>query len=337
MAVTSPEFKSTLKSVFYTYWDKCSVSMADGSLTRYKYALSSFDHFLDSINYDGSDITEDMLFEWKKEISHLSDGSISTYETAVRQALLAARAFGINSQMPSSSGKTRDGYQPYIYSDSELSMIVAFADNMQPIQPYPWCHYEIPMVLRILIGCGTRITETLELQMKDVDLENGIMVMRRTKGKKERLVPVTEDLRQMLGAYCKAMNVTKTPNAYLFPGRDESEPLNHTYFAQHFRSLLKLAGISNDHLQRYARGACVHCIRHTFGCNSLRQLNRLGLHEADYIPYLSTYMGHRDIDETQKYLKFTAEMVSEESEQFEDSIQTIYDCPVFRDDTDWDA
>lgn len=44
--------------------------------------------------------------------------------------------------------------------------------------------------LRLLFGCGMRIGEVLSLQMKDIDLENGIITVRNAKNEKDRLVPL---------------------------------------------------------------------------------------------------------------------------------------------------
>ena len=96
------------------------------------------------------------------------------------------------------------------------------------------------------------------------------------------------------------------------------------------------ANIIVNRPKRYARDICAHCIRHTFGCNSYLKLKKAGMSDDDIAAYLTAYMGHKSLKEAQKYLKFTAEMVNDALDTFEENIQTLYDCPVFLDDTEWD-
>ena len=227
-------------------------------------------------------------------------------------------------------------YLPHIYTSDEYLHLCEAADNMKTNDTYPWIHVEFPVILRILLACGTRVTETCQLKMKDTDLRNGVLKMLHTKKKKERYVPITETMRCILNSYCQAMGIVGDPDAFLFPGRTKDEPLNYVYFGQCFRKTLSNANIIVNRPKRYARDICAHCIRHTFGCNSYLKLKKAGMSDDDIAAYLTAYMGHKSLKEAQKYLKFTAEMVNDALDTFEENIQTLYDCPVFLDDTEWD-
>lgn len=65
-------------------------------------------------------------------------------------------------------------YIPYIYSDEELLLLIHYADNLEPKSHKACCTHllaMIPMVLRILYGCGTRLGETMALRRKDIDFK----------------------------------------------------------------------------------------------------------------------------------------------------------------------
>lgn len=64
-------------------------------------------------------------------------------------------------------------YTPYIFSQAELSLLLTTADHLCAKGISSRSDLVFPLVLRILIGCGLRITETLCIQKKDVDLDNG--------------------------------------------------------------------------------------------------------------------------------------------------------------------
>ena len=61
---------------------------------------------------------------------------------------------------------------------------------------------DVSLAVRLLYGCGLRVTEPLNLRVKDVRLEAMQLVIRAAKGGKDRVVPlpcaVAEDLREQL-------------------------------------------------------------------------------------------------------------------------------------------
>jgi site-specific recombinase XerD len=48
------------------------------------------------------------------------------------------------------------------------------------------------LVVRLLYGCGLRVSEPLELRIKDVDLEGARLIIRSAKGNKDRIVPLPQ-------------------------------------------------------------------------------------------------------------------------------------------------
>jgi hypothetical protein len=65
------------------------------------------------------------------------------------------------------------------------------------------------------------------------------------------------------------------------------------------------------------RGQCLHCLRHVFAVGSFAQAERNGISTTDSIPYLSVYLGHFDMDGTEKYLKFSSDIFPEHTTMFE--------------------
>ena len=65
---------------------------------------------------------------------------------------------------------------------------------MQTTSAAPFRNLVMPVLMRMLYGCGLRVSEALNLTVKDVDLENGILYIRHAKNDKERLVPMSASL-----------------------------------------------------------------------------------------------------------------------------------------------
>lgn len=68
----------------------------------------------------------------------------------------------------------------YIFSEKELEKYFEYIDSFFSYKD-PMVALYIPIIFRILIGCGTRIGETLALKVEDVDIINGIIHLKETK------------------------------------------------------------------------------------------------------------------------------------------------------------
>ena len=60
--------------------------------------------------------------------------------------------------------------------------------------------YPTRLVVRLLYGCGLRVSEPLELRIKDVEMDHGRLVIRSAKGNKDRVVPLPVALREEMEA-----------------------------------------------------------------------------------------------------------------------------------------
>lgn len=63
-----------------------------------------------------------------------------------------------------------------------------------PTNSAPFRHLVMPVLFRMLYGCGLRISEALNLTKKDVDLEHGVLNIHHAKKDRERIVPMSETL-----------------------------------------------------------------------------------------------------------------------------------------------
>ena len=80
--------------------------------------------------------------------------------------------------------------------------------------------------------------------------------------------------------------------------------------------ILKTNGITLENRKKYERGPCLHCLRHVFAFKSFAKAEHEGTLLNDAIPYLSLYLGHDSLSETEKYLKFSNEMFPESIDTF---------------------
>jgi integrase/recombinase XerD len=178
------------------------------------------------------------------------------------------------------------GRLPQVLSRDEIGRLLA-----QPAGNSPTA-FRDRALLETMYACGLRASETIGLELADVDLEAGIL-RARGKGSKERIVPIGSKAIGSLGAYLEHARprlVGLSDQTRLF--------VNHRGGALSRQGLYKI-------VQRHAKRAGLdhrmspHTLRHSFathllsgGCD-LRSLQEM--------------LGHADIATTQIYTHLSAE------------------------------
>ena len=286
--------------------------------------IGGFDDYLCDIDLQVKELTERTVEGWIQKLS----GKTHTIGCKVSQLRLFCQFLqtcGIVAYMPPAY-KTRDEYIPYLFSDEEYSEIFNAADNIcfSINQTNPWIQIEIPVILRLLYSCGLRLGETITLKMQNIDLDGGFLILVRTKNQKQRIVPLSISMHEILSRYCAAMNIASTPTAYVFPGKTLDFPISQKAVRRQFDRLMRELGIGNIGRQQNERGACMHCFRHSFAFKSFAQAEQSGRSLNDSIPFLSTYLGHKSLNETEKYLKFSSTMYPDALSSFESYIGDIF-------------
>jgi integrase/recombinase XerD len=310
------EFQSILKEEFQSFLTIRKACLSESAFMHDKHYLTSFDAFLLEHHLCEKAISEDILVGWVKTLTGKAS-SRANEVIVIRIFIQYLHSFGIPAYTPVIP-KVPDDYIPHIFSEDELHRIFDVADNIivTKAQPNPYMRIEFPVILRLLYGCGLRIGETLALQMKDVDLDGGILTILHAKNNRQRFVPMSISLTEILRRYCPVMGIVGKPDAYLFPGTDPSEPMSIRSARNKFNVILKNTGIAPETMGWHERGPCLHCFRHLFVFRSFTQAELSGWAIDDSVPFLSTYLGHDSLNETDKYFKFSSELYPKALELF---------------------
>jgi integrase len=194
-------------------------------------------------------------------------------------------------------------YVPHIYTDRELAGLFAASDRCHYCPEVPFRHLVMPVLFRTIYACGLRCSEARLLRVNDVDVENGVLQIRDSKGGKDRQVPVSEPLRERLAAY-HAQLAGQPGWEWFFPGATPSVPLTLMNVNRNFRRFLWQARIPHG---GRGHGPRVHDLRHTAAVNNLRAWFVHGENVNALLPVLQTYLGHSSIGDVAYYLRLTAE------------------------------
>jgi len=145
-----------------------------------------------------------------------------------------------------------------------------------------------------LYGAGLRLSECLNLQIKDIDSDHMIITVRNGKGRKDRQTILSEKLLQTLRTYYRQSKVK--PTSYLFPKRDDNNSPFSSKMTQLFMQRAgKAAGIK--------KSTSPHVLRHSFATHLLE--NGVNLRKIQVI------LGHRSLGTTAVYTHLAKDFLDE--------------------------
>jgi integrase len=151
-------------------------------------------------------------------------------------------------------------------------------------------------IATLMLLCGLRSREVIELTLEDVCLSEG-QIHVRGKGEKERFVPLPPQVTPLLGNYL-AVERPKTRSQKLFvslKGKKRGHAMTPAGLRSIFRYHRRCSGVGSANPHRW---------RHTFGSD----MARAGISLA----VLKKLMGHADIHTTMLYIEILPEDVREE-------------------------
>jgi integrase/recombinase XerD len=136
-------------------------------------------------------------------------------------------------------------------------------------------------MLSLIYSCGLRCGELLALHIADVDSKRNLLIIRQAKGKKDRLVPLSNKTIEMLRGYFKLYK----PQKYLFEGQYKGSP----YDARSLQQVLKQALAKTD----IKRPVTLHWLRHSYATHLLES--------GTDLRYIQEVLGHRSSKTTEIY------------------------------------
>ncbi len=152
-------------------------------------------------------------------------------------------------------------------------------------------------MLSLIYACGLRRSEMLNLKPADVDSERGVLIVRQSKGNKDRLIPISVKVIDMLREYYKAYK----PAVWLFEGHE----VRQQYSEQSLQSVLKhaveKAGIKKP--------VTLHWLRHSYATHLLEA--------GTDLRYIQELLGHKSSKTTEIYTHVTENSLKKISSPFD--------------------
>lgn len=270
--------------------------------------LRGFIAFMD--RQDTCHITADLFLQWQDTTG------ASCRQTRLGQ-LVAVRPFAAwlhgldpaHEILPSSllPGRVHRP-QPYIYSEEEIRRIVEAAAELPSLNGIR--ALTCAALFGLLAVTGLRISEALSLNAGDIDMEAGVLTLRRGKGRKERILPLSQSTTAHLAAYAAERDRLLDFRSEAFFVADRGHRLTDCGARYNFAAVCRAIGLREPtKYHRHGRGPRLHDLRHSFAVRTLIGWYRTGKDPAREMIKLSTWLGHAGPANTYWYIEAVPELL----------------------------
>lgn len=261
------------------------------------YILKTFDYFCVNNDFNAAEITRELVMKWAIQRETEGINYRNQRVSFVRQLSLYMNSLGILSYIPHQTASTVTTIS-HILNPDELKSLYQIIDSYLP-EKKAWHRFsmEYQVIFRLYYCCGLRLAEACNLRINDVDLENGTLKIMQSKGDKDKLVYMAEDVTDLCRRYHKKMSSILPDTPWFFPGKNPNQPIPKTSMDKKFKQFWNMTPFANT----CDKAPTIHSLRHTFVVNRMNEWMNEGINLSSMMPYLSKYLGHTSIEGTFYY------------------------------------
>lgn len=276
--------------------------------------LLQFARYADRRGHRGP-LTTDVAVRWAGLPRHACRSYLAQRLTIVRCFARHRAIFDPDTEIPPDNvfGPMCRRSTPHIYTPAEISALLAAARDLPPkngLRPHTYV-----AIFGLLVCTGLRLKEVLQLTRSDVDFGRGLLIIRETKFKKSRLVPLHPTTAQALRRYSHLrdrFHPAPRTDAFFLTVRG-TRPAHSTVEGAFLKLRKQLAWLPT----RGNRAPRIHDLRHTFACRRLILWTQQRVDIEHHLLALSTYLGHADVSNTYWYLTAVPELLHLAGDRFE--------------------
>ena len=176
---------------------------------------------------------------------------------------------------------------PNVLSKEEVKLILNAHSNIKH-----------KMMLSLIYSCGLRCGELLALQPVHIDSIRNIVLLKNAKGKKDRIVPLSPKILEMLREYYSSFR----PKKFLFEGIIPGEPYSDKSLQQVLKQALQKTKITKP--------ATLHWLRHSYATHLLES--------GTDLRYIQELLGHNSSKTTEIYTHVSTKSIQQIKSPFDD-------------------
>lgn len=275
-----------------------------------QWMLKEIDDFYNENHIHQATISKEIYRKWLGV--RIYDGGGRIYCKAVMWRMLATymRLCGVKCEIPKPPRPQKPAHIPYVLTHDQISALLKAVDSMeQRNRNYNTALFSMPALFRFIYATGVRETEGISLTNNDMDLDNSVALIRNTKNRRDRYVPISESLKSVLEQYLRERDKLpiagcNLPYAPFFVKANGKAIKSENVYAC-FRKAMDKCGIPY-----YGNrvGPVVHSLRHTYAVHAFVKTQQDGMSLNTSLPIIQTCMGHKSPEATEHYIRLTHEM-----------------------------
>lgn len=284
----------SIQEAFDLFIRKCKIkNLTDLSISSYEKKMVHFYEFIDKsdpITAVTKDTVDDYIL-WLRENTDANDITINSYLRSVRAFLYFCMedryipTFKI--QLIKAEKKIKE-----TYTDDELVRLLEKPD----VDNCSFSCYKTWVFENYLLGTGNRISTALDLHIGDINFQSGVIILRKTKNRKQQIIPLSATLAEILQGYLQIRG--GEADDYVFCNEYGEQASCRTY-QQLVRRYNRKRGVEKT--------SC-HTFRHTFAKNWI-------LNSGDMFR-LQKILGHSDLTVTKEYVNMFGQDLQMDFEKF---------------------
>lgn len=307
------KFTSFMKDDIYNFIEYKTISNHWNH--GYDLFLKTFENYCVKNFPSDKELTQEMVDTWCKKRNTENNNSCNSRIGVVISFLKYTNSRNItNLIIPTRLKKEKKTYIPHNFTEKELNNFFYACDNIVLKSNRTFeknNQLTIPVFFRLLYSTGMRTTEARLLKVNDVDLDNGIINITKSKGYNQHYVALNELMNKYLIKYNKEISILYPNRTYFFPSKnDKFHPKSwvHINFKKYWE-------LYNDSY------AIPYDLRHNYAITNINSWIDKGVDFNDKLYYLSKSMGHSTIESTKYYYTLTPRM----SNIFKNQINNTFD------------
>lgn len=276
-----------------------SYRKASGTWNEYASAesLKYFDRYCSDHYRDSSNLTQDMVDAWCGQRDTETSSSCYKRTLIVRRFVEYLCARGMTGVIAPKPPKLEgQKYIPHAFTDDELIRFFEACDSIIPYkgnQASVMRKLQCPVFFRLLYSSGIRTTEARYLKREEVDLEHGVVNIRKSKGYDQHYVALHDTMTELLIQYDKAIEKLQPERTYFFESL-RGLCYGPDWVNNNFKKIWETANGS-------AKGIVPYDVRHHYAIENISSWEDDSFICSERLHYLSKSMGHRRIQSTLYY------------------------------------
>ncbi len=269
-----------------------------------EYYLHKFDSFCIEHFCKEYSLTQILVMKWAEKRPTEGTVALRIRLSIIRQLAkhMISQGFSDAYMLPERIGGKIVRRVPHFFTKKELRVFFFVADTLKPCRQMVARHFVLPVIYRVIYCCGLRSHEARLLRVEDVDLESKKLTIRASKGPKDRIVMLADDVLQLCQKYHDQVSRIFPNRIFFFPTTTTGHYSGQNIM-RNFKKIWQRAGLESCNGTK----PHVHDLRHNFALTNLNNWVKAGENFNAKLPYLSRYMGHVALASTDYYLHFVPE------------------------------